>query len=83
MTKLLRENNILQEEMQGKIETIVGAIMKLQHTFVTQSKVESFNIQGIIKGMRPEIEASVGAQMSQEIEGLLVGMGGMLEENFG
>lgn len=61
ITKLLRENNILQEEMLGKIETIVGVIMKLQHTFVTQSKLESFNIQGIIKGMRPEIEASVGA----------------------
>lgn len=33
--------------------------------------------------MRPEIEASVGAQMSQEIEGLLAGMSGILEENFG
>jgi hypothetical protein len=33
--------------------------------------------------MKPEIEASVGVQMSQEIEGLLAGMGGMLEENFG
>jgi hypothetical protein len=57
--------------------------MKLQHTFVTQSKTDRFNLEGIIKGMKPEIEASVGAQMSQEIEGLLTAMGGMLEENFG
>jgi low affinity Fe/Cu permease len=69
--------------MQVKIETIVSTIMKLQHKFVTQSKKDRFNLEGIIKGMKHEIEASVGAQMSQEIEGLLAGMGGMLEENFG
>ncbi len=41
ISKLLRENNIIKKESQeekAKIETVFGAIMKLQTTFITHNK---------------------------------------------
>ncbi len=86
LAKTLRKNNVIMEESEAtasKVETMVATIMKIQSTYIAQSKSEKFNIQGIIRSMKPEIEESVGAVVCQEIEGLLGRMTGMLEDSFG
>lgn len=55
--------------------------MSLQNLFINQNGANQFDIKATIKNMIPQIEASVGAAMSQEIEAMLSSMVGLLDEN--
>lgn len=65
------------------MECALTAIMKLQDTFLRQNKLNQFDIKSNIKHAMNDIEKSVGASMSDEIEKCLMSMAGILGENFG
>jgi ribosomal silencing factor RsfS len=46
------------------MEIIVKEVLKLQDTFVSLSKSSQWNTEAIIKTVKPQIEASLGAAMS-------------------
>ena len=86
VAKLLRDNNIIKtesEEGKVKMECALTAIMKLQDAFLRQNKLNQFDIKSNIKHAMNDIDISVGATISEEIEKCLMSMAGILGENFG
>ncbi len=59
--------------------------MKLQKSLMTQNSANMWDIKAVIRSMKPELESSIGASLSQEVEGMLEKLGGMqdiFESNF-
>ena len=67
VTKLLKQNNIINsdgDQSKDKIEIIIKEVLKLQNTFVTLNSSSQWNTEAVIKAMKPQLEASLGASMS-------------------
>jgi hypothetical protein len=46
------------------MEIIVKEVLKLQNTFVSLNSLNQLNAEQIIRTMKPQLEASLGATMS-------------------
>jgi len=46
------------------MEIIVREVLKLQNTFVTFNQYSQWDTESIIRNMKPQLEASLGATMS-------------------
>jgi hypothetical protein len=67
VVKILRENSIIEsdsDKSKNKIEIIVREVLKLQDSFVFLNNSLQWNTESIIKTMKPQLEASLGATMS-------------------
>ena len=65
------------------MEVVVREVLKLHDTFVSLSKSSQWNTESIIATVKPQLEKSLGATMSQEIGDLLMGMTSVFDESFG
>ena len=84
LRQILKENNIINEGEQekNKMEILVSTVMKLQHSFISQSSLHQQDTRGIIMSMIPHLQANLGATMSEEVTKILSSMTGLLDENF-
>ena len=67
VVKILGENSIIESESdksKNKIEIIIREVLKLQDTFVSLNQSGQWNTEAIIRTMKPQLEASLGATMS-------------------
>jgi hypothetical protein len=64
------------------MEIIVKEVLKLQNTFVSLNSLNQLNAEQIIATMKPHLEASLGATMSEEIGDMLLSMTGLFDESF-
>ena len=56
ITKILKENDILPNEEEQKVEElqlIVKTVMKLQSTLITQNTTNQEEIKSVIRSMKP------------------------------
>ena len=65
------------------MEVVVREVLKLHDTFVSLSKSSQWNTESIIATVKPQLEKSLGATMSQEIGDLLMSMTSIFDESFG
>jgi hypothetical protein len=65
------------------MEVVVREVLKLHDTFVSLSKSSQWNTESIIATVKPQLEKSLGATMSQEIGDLLMSMTSVFDESFG
>ena len=65
------------------MEVVVREVLKLHDTFVSLSKSSQWNTESIIATVKPQLEKSLGATMSQEIGDLLMSMTSVFDERFG
>ena len=65
------------------MEVVVREVLKLHDTFVSLSKSSQWNTESIIRTVKPQLEKSLGATMSQEIGDLLMSMTSVFDESFG
>jgi hypothetical protein len=65
------------------MEVVVREVLKLPDTFVSLSKSSHWNTESIIATVKPQLEKSLGATMSQEIGDLLMSMTSVFDESFG
>ena len=69
-------------ELSGdKLANIFKSVIGLPSTFIALNKKNQWNISQTIKAVVPELERSCGATIAKEVEGVLAGMTGVLEEN--
>ena len=64
------------------MEVVVREVLKLHDTFVSLSKSSQWNTESIIATVKPQLEKSLGATMSQEIGDLLMSMTSVFDESF-
>ena len=65
------------------MEVVVREVLKLHDTFVSLSKSSQWNTESIIGTVKPQLEKSLGATMSQDIGDLLMSMTSVFDESFG
>ena len=65
------------------MEVVVREVLKLHDMFVSLSKSSQWNTESIIATVKPQLEKSLGATMSQEIGDLLMSMTSVFDESFG
>ena len=71
LSRILRENGVVRaEEKQSddRTQLIVKTVMDLQNRYLSEKPQERQEIRAIIKSMKPDIEQSIGAQMSAEVD---------------
>ncbi len=80
---MFRDSNILENNVElsiDKLTNIFKSIIDLPSTFIALNKNNRWNITQTIRAIVPEIERSCGASIACEVEKVLGGMTGALEE---
>ena len=82
---MFKESNLLENDVElssDKLAHIFKSVIDLPSTFVALNKNNQYNITQAIRAIVPGIERSCGAFIAGEIEKVLAGMTGALEETF-
>ena len=88
LTKILKENDILPNEEEQKVDQlslIVKTVMKLQSTLLTQNTTNQEEIKCVIRQMKPQLADIFGTALQEEVATLLENLAGMtdvIEANF-
>ena len=53
------------------LEVVVNTIMKLQETFIAQSNRSEMDVRMMIRSLKPNIEATIGSTVNDEVERVL------------
>ena len=80
---MFRDSNILENNVElssDKLANIFRSVIDLPSTFIALNKNNQWNISQTIRAIVPEIERSCGASIASEVEKVLGGMTGALEE---
>ena len=80
---MFKESHLLENDIElssDKLAHIFKSVIDLPSTFVALNKNNQYNITQAIRAIVPGIERSCGAFIAGEIEKVLAGMTGALEE---
>ena len=64
------------------MEAIIKEILKVQNNFISLNSSSKFNAEATINTMKQQLEASLGASISQEIGGVLDSTKVLFEDSF-
>ena len=80
---MFKESNLLENDVElssDKLAHIFKSVIGLPSTFIALNKNNQWNITQTIRAIVPEIERSCGSSIAGEVEKILCGMTGALEE---
>ncbi len=86
VTRLLNENSIIKSESdksKNALQIVIREVLKLQDTFLSLGNSSQWDTEEIIKSMKPQLETSLGAAMSEEMGDTLLSMKSVFDESFG
>jgi hypothetical protein len=80
---MFKESHLLENDVElssDKLAHIFKSVIDLPSTLVALNKNNQLNITQTIRAIKPEIERCCGASIAGEVEKVLAGMTGALEE---